>query len=103
LSAGPEITEPDRELVQQVLRDVRDSIVEVVGEDYLLDLPIDMDTSFESDLQIESIEFVALAERLAERYGDRVDFASWFAEMDLDDVVYLRVGQLVEYIARCLS
>ncbi len=103
MSAGPNIAEPKPELVEQILSDVRDSIVEVVGEDYLLDFPIDMDTSFERDLQIESIEFVALAERLAQRYGDRVDFASWFADMDLDDVVFLRVGQLVEYIARCLS
>jgi len=103
LLAGPNTIEPDPELVQRILADVRTSITDVIGEDYLLDMPIHMDTSFEADLQLESVEFVALAERLAERYGERVDFVSWFADMELDDLVSLRVGQLVEFIARCLS
>ena len=37
----------------------------VVGEDYLLAIEIDMETSFNDDLEMESIEFVALAEQLA--------------------------------------
>ncbi|MFI5366666.1 MAG: phosphopantetheine-binding protein [Candidatus Binatia bacterium] len=96
-------TEPDSELVQQILQDVRATIADVIGEDYLLDIPIDMNTAFESDLQLESIEFVALAERLQERYGARVDFVSWIAGLELVELVDLRVGQLVQFIARCLS
>lgn len=96
-------TEPDPELVQQILQDVRATLVDVIGEDYLLDIPIDMDTAFDADLQLESIEFVALAERLQERYGARVDFASWIAGLELVELVDLRVGQLVQFIARCLS
>ncbi len=103
LSAGLNTAEPDPQLVQQILADVRASLIEVIGEDYLLDIPIDMHTSFDADLQLESVEFVALAERLAERYGDRVDFVGWFASMEVDELIFLRVGQLVEFIARCLS
>lgn len=103
MSAGLNTAEPDPQLVQQILADVRASLIEVIGEDYLLDIPIDMHTSFDADLQLESVEFVALAERLAERYGDRVDFVGWFASMEVDELIFLRVGQLVEFIARCLS
>lgn len=103
MSAGPQTTELDPQLVQKILQDVRESVIDVIGEDYLLDVPIGMETSFDSDLQLESIEFVALAERLSARYGESVDFVSWFAEKELDELVFLRVGELVEYIARCLS
>jgi acyl carrier protein len=103
LSAGQMTTEPDSELGQQILQDVRATIVDVIGEDYLLDIPIDMNTAFEADLELESIEFVALAERLQERYGDRVDFVSWIAGLELVELVDLRVGQLVDFIVRCLS
>ena len=103
MSAGQMTTEPDSELVQQILQDVRATIVDVIGEDYLLDIPIDMNTAFEGDLELESIEFVALAERLQERYGARVDFVSWIAGLELVELVELRVGRLVQFIARCLS
>lgn len=87
---------------ETVLRTVSEMIEEVLGEDMLLD-EITMETLFSEDLELESIEFVALSERLEERYGDRVDFVSWLSEMELPEIIGLSVGQLVDYIASCLS
>ena len=84
-----------------VLREVSDMIVAVIGEDYLLDVIIDMETSFQDDLEIESIEFVALAEQLNTRYGDEVDFVLWLADKELDDIIALTVGDVVTFIASC--
>jgi acyl carrier protein len=81
-----------------ILDEVRRLLVDVIGEDYLLDIEIDLDTSFNEDLEVESIEFVALAERLLDRYGERVDFVGWLAEMELDDIIGLTVGDLVGFI-----
>ena len=91
---------PTAEPVTQasVLADLQEILVEVVGEDLLLDGPITMETSFDADLQLESIEFVALAEQLLERYGEQVDFVAWLAEMELDDIVALTVGQVVDFV-----
>lgn len=89
--------------LDQLLVEVRGLIIDVIGEEYILDLEIDMDTSFNDDLEIESIEFVSLAEKLHEQYGERVDFVGWFAELELDQIIALTVGQLVEFIAGCLS
>jgi acyl carrier protein len=47
---------------------------------------------------MESIDLVALAGQLAERYGDAVNFAEFLAAFDLDQVIDLRVGQLVGHI-----
>ena len=73
---------------------------EVIGEAWADDVPITMDTSFGNDLELESIEFVAIAEKLRERYGERVDFAGWLAGMELDQILSLRVSQLVDMIVR---
>jgi acyl carrier protein len=86
-----------------VLETVRGMIADVVGEDYLLDLEIEMETSFDEDLELESIEFVALAEKLDETYGERVDFVAWIAGKELDEIIGMTVGELVEHITACLG
>jgi acyl carrier protein len=83
----------------QVLAQLEVMLVEVIGDDLLLDGPLTMETSFDEDLQLESIEFVALSERLLETYGEQVDFVGWLAEMELDEIVALSVGQLVRFVA----
>ena len=82
-----------------VLADVERMLIDVIGDDLLLDGPLTMETSFDEDLQLESIEFVALSEKLLETYGEQVDFVGWLAEMELDDIIALTVGQLVEFVA----
>lgn len=90
----PEIVTPE-----SVLADLERILVEVIGDDLLLDGPLTMETSFDQDLQLESIEFVALSEKLLETYGEQVDFVGWLAEMELDDIIALTVGQLVDFVA----
>jgi len=87
----------------EVLAQVRSLLVDVIGDDFLLDTEIELDTSFNEDLELESIEFVALSERLLERYGSQVDFVAWMAEMDLDEIIALTVGELVDFIVTSLS
>lgn len=94
---------PPQELVDEVLTTVRELVGEVLGEESLDEIEVTMQTSFADDLQLESIEFVALSEQLLERYGDRVDFVSWMGEMELDDIVQLTVGELVNFVASCLT
>jgi acyl carrier protein len=86
--------------VQSALDNVRQALIDVIGEDYLVDFPIAMETSFESDLQLESVEFVVLSERLQQLYPN-VDFVDWIGQMQVTELMGLRVGQLVEFIAGC--
>jgi acyl carrier protein len=84
------------------MSDVLDQVVriltEVVGEDFLLDTEITPDTAFSDDLALESIEFVALSERLQNYYGERVDFVAFIGEMDINDIMNITVGALADYI-----
>ena len=83
---------------RKVLEVVAALVHEVIGDDGGLGPPIAMETSFNADLELESIEFVALAEKLTERYGQAVDFAGWLAGMELEAILALQVGDLVRFI-----
>jgi acyl carrier protein len=87
----------------EVLATVARMLREVIGEAWAEDAPITPSTSFSGDLELESIEFVALAEKLQETYGKRVDFAAWVADKELGEIIGLTVGQVVEFIVSCLS
>lgn len=83
---------------QRVLDQVAGMLRDVIGEDYVLDLEIGMETSFSADLELESIEFVALADRLTATYGERLDFVGFLSEKDVDEVINMTVGEVVTYI-----
>lgn len=85
----------------EILATVEKAIVEITGDELLLAGPITMTTSFNGDLELESIEFVALAEKLQEHYG--VDFVAWISTKELDQIIALTVGELVEFIVSCRS
>jgi hypothetical protein len=43
---------------------------------------------------------VALAEKLQARY-EKVDFVRWLSEKELEEIVELKVGDVVTYIDTC--
>lgn len=73
-------------------------LIDVVGDDFLLDIEITPQTSFNDDLALESIEFVALSEKLQEHYGARVNLVSFMGDMEIEEIMAITVGQLVGYI-----
>lgn len=87
----------------QILAEVSAILTEVIGAEYALNLDIGMDTSFEADLELESIEFVKLSRMLAEHYGDQVDFVAFLAAKELDEIIEMTVGEVVTHIADRLA
>jgi len=76
-------------------------IHEVIGEDWDLEEEITLETTFSEDLELESIEFVALAEKMQAAFGEKADFVGWLSEKELDEVIELKVGDVVEFIDAC--
>jgi len=85
------------------LQAITDIIHDIVAEDWIREVPITRETAFNKDLELESLEFVALAERLQETYGSRVDFVGWLSSQNLDEIVEMKVGALVDFIDRSLD
>ena len=60
---------------------------------------IAMYTRLASDLELESIELIALAERLVQHYRVRLNFAAWLSQKSLRDILGLTVGDIVHFVA----
>ena len=85
-----------------VLAQLSEMLRELLEEYGLDDAEITMDTTFHDDLELESVDLVALSGQLREHYGDRVNFATFIAERDLEEIIALTVGELVRYIVASL-
>jgi acyl carrier protein len=57
------------------------------------------ETRLEADLQLESLDLVQLAGALRERYGESVDLIGYIAGLSLDDMIALRVADVVRQVA----
>lgn len=82
----------------RVQAEVTDMIVGMLDAYGVGDLEIGMQSTFHDDLEMESIDLVTLAGSLASRYGAEVNLAEYLAEKDLDEVIGLTVGDVVDYV-----
>ncbi|HEX3811994.1 MAG TPA: acyl carrier protein [Mycobacteriales bacterium] len=82
---------------------IRVILIKVLGDYVLDDVEINAEMSLTADLGLESIDLITVGAMLAERYGRRLNLAAFLAEMDIDDVIALTVGTLVEFVVDGLA
>ncbi|GAB2585183.1 hypothetical protein GCM10027168_17500 [Streptomyces capparidis] len=97
------VADPGAALRATVLAEIAGMLRAMLDEYGLDDIDITADTRFTEDLELESVDLVTLAGRLEERYGRRVNFAEFVAGLELDEIVGLTVGRLVEHVAASLE
>ncbi|MFC9238883.1 phosphopantetheine-binding protein [Streptomyces decoyicus] len=95
--------DPFIERTRTILAEITDMLVSVVGDELLVVGEITPATTFNDDLALESIEFVALAELLQQRYGSSVDLLGLLAEKDIDQILAMTVGELAVHIDRATA
>jgi len=59
---------------------------------------ISPDARLEQDLQLESVDLVALDALLRQRYGPEVDLLGFVAELDIDEMIGLTVSDVVRRV-----
>lgn len=74
-------------------------LTRVVGEESLTGVEIGPETTFTGPLALESIEFAEFAARLRARHGDRADLPGFIADLDLDRLLALTVGDVADHLA----
>lgn len=79
------------------------TIITVVGEEFYEEAEIGLDSTFAEDIDLESMEVMEISEQLMESFGEKVDFVGWFAEMELEDLVTLTLGMVVDFIVASLE
>jgi acyl carrier protein len=79
----------------EVMQVLIEMVTEVLSDGPLE--PIAPETSFKDDLGFDSIQFVALAELIQNRY-DEVNFVTWLQGKDIQEIVALRVGDVADFV-----
>jgi acyl carrier protein len=100
MSSGNTRTDP---LYTSVRTTVETALRDVVGDWYYEECQIGLDSTFAEDIQLESMEVMEVAEKLMDAYEGRVDFVAWFADMELEVLVELTVGHIVDFIVTSLE
>ena len=78
----------------EVMKTLVTMIDEVLGDNLY---EIGPTTCFKDDLAFQSIQFIALAASIQERYDD-LDFVAWLTKKELPQVLALRVGDVADFI-----
>lgn len=87
----------------KVLAVVVEQIRSTIDEDWVEDFDIDMQTRFNDDLELESIEFVKIADALQNHFGNELGIINWLSGKSIHELIGLSVGDLVEYIASVIG
>jgi acyl carrier protein len=90
-------------LYDEVLTVVVDKIRSTIAEDWIQDVEIGPATRFNDDLEIESIEFVKIADAIQLHYGTQLDVVGWLAGKSIQELISLSVGDLAGYIAGAIA
>lgn len=87
----------------QVLAVVTQQIRSTINEDWITDFEIGPETRFNDDLELESIEFVKIADAIQNHYGSQLAIIAWLSGKSIHELIGLSVGDLTGYIAGALA
>lgn len=82
-----------------VLAVVVETIRRTIDEDWIEDFDIGPQTRFSEDLEIESIEFVKVADALQVHFGSGIDLIGWLSGKSIHELIQLNVGDIASHIA----
>jgi acyl carrier protein len=88
---------------EQVLALVIAKIRSSIAEDWIQDFDIDPETRFNDDLELESIEFVKIADAIQAHYGQELDIIGWLSGKSIQELIGLSVGELTDYVAGAVA
>ena len=82
-----------------VLKVVAEQIRRTVNEDWIMDVEIGRATRFDSDLELESIEFIKIIGAIQGCYGSELGIIAWLGGKSVQELIGFSVGDLVDFIA----
>jgi hypothetical protein len=81
--------------------DLAAALAAATGDGSLLTAGVSAATRLEGDLGLDSLDVVALASLLRDRYGPAVDLVGYVAGLGIDEIIELTVGDVLGYVNRC--
>ncbi len=87
----------------EVFEKVRELLTEVIGEEFMEEYNVEMESTLTGDLEMESIEIVELSEKIKKHYGSNVNFQEWMSKLQLEELIDLSIKDIVTYVEGCLQ
>ena len=81
-----------------LFEELKQFISDIIGADIVEELDVNRESNFTRDLEMDSIEIVAFAEKVKVKYGQGLDFAGWLSAMSLEQLIDLKIGDIVDFI-----
>lgn len=86
---------------QEIFDLLKQFITEVIGEEFVEEMDITMESSFNKDLEMDSIELVSFSGKIKAHFGEEIDFTGWLSQMDIDQLIGLELGMIVNFLETC--
>ena len=86
---------------EEIFETLNQFITEVIGEEFVEEMDITPASSFTKDLEMDSIEIVAFSEKVKNHFGSNIDLTGWLSNMDLDEIIQLKLENIINYIQEC--
>jgi len=86
---------------EEIFAVLKTFITEVIGEEFVEDMDITRESSFTRDLEMDSIEIVSFSEKVKAHFGEGIDFTGWLSNMDLDQLINLKLDDIIKHIEQC--
>ncbi|MFL6111337.1 MAG: methyltransferase domain-containing protein [Catenulispora sp.] len=84
--------------VPEAFAEVVETLCTVLDQDADFRTGITPATTLDGSLELESVELTALSQALRERFGPQVDLSSYVAELGVDEIIALTVGDVAAYV-----
>jgi len=84
---------------EEILAIVIAKIRSTIREDWIEDFDIGPETRFNDDLELESIEFVKIADAIQAHFGTELDITGWLSGKSIQELIGLSVGDLTDFIS----
>lgn len=85
---------------QEIFSLLKQFITDIIGEEFVEEMDVSMHSSFTKDLEMDSIEIVAFSEKVKNYFGEEIDFTGWLSNLDLDQLINLKMEDIVHFILR---
>lgn len=77
---------------------VKEFLASVIGEEFIGEYDLSLDSTLTGDLEMESIELVELSEKVKSKYGSNANMSEWVSKLSLDQLISLTIGDVVRFI-----
>jgi len=86
---------------EKIFGKIKELITEVIGEDFIEEYNVNMNSTLTGTLEMESIEIVELSEKIKLFYGQQIGINDWMAKMNLEELVNLAIKDIVNFLEGC--